>query len=76
MEAIQSATRNAAAYRGTLRTEGTVERGKQADLVLLDRDPLADIRNTRRIAAVVQGGRLRTRSDLDALLDAARDAAK
>jgi hypothetical protein len=76
MEAIQSATRNAAAYRGTLRTEGTVERGKQADLVLLDRDPLADIRNTRRIAAVVQGGRLRTRSDLDALLAAARDAAK
>jgi imidazolonepropionase-like amidohydrolase len=76
MEAIQAATRNAAAYRGALRTEGTLERGKQADIILLDADPLADIRNTRRIAAVVQGGRLRTRSDLDHLLAAARDDAK
>ncbi|MEZ5361116.1 MAG: amidohydrolase family protein [Bryobacterales bacterium] len=36
---------------------GTLEPGKQADLVLLDADPVADIRNTRRIARVMQAGR-------------------
>jgi len=35
---------------------GTVEAGKRADLVVLDANPLADIRNTRRIVAVVRGG--------------------
>jgi imidazolonepropionase-like amidohydrolase len=47
---------------------GTIAPGKTADLVLLDADPLADIRNTRRIFAVVQAGRLFSRADLDALL--------
>jgi hypothetical protein len=76
MDAIQAATRNAADYRGSLGTEGTIEPGRRADLVILDADPLADIRNTRRISAVVQGGRLRMRSDLDALLAGARQAAR
>lgn len=40
---------------------GTVEPGRHADLVLLDADPLADIRNTRRIAAVVRAGVLLSR---------------
>ena len=44
-------------------------------LVLLDGNPLADIRNVGRIAAVIQGGRLLTRTDLDALLEAVRTAA-
>jgi imidazolonepropionase-like amidohydrolase len=35
---------------------GTVERGKIADLVLIDADPLMDITNTRRISAVVMRG--------------------
>jgi imidazolonepropionase-like amidohydrolase len=43
---------------------GSIEEGKVADLVLLDADPLADIRNTRRIHAVVQGGRLVDRESL------------
>jgi imidazolonepropionase-like amidohydrolase len=34
-----------------------VEQGKLADLVLLDANPLSDIRNTRKIAAVVLGGK-------------------
>ena len=76
LAAIQAATRNAAAYRGTLDREGTIEPGKRADLVLLEADPLVDITSTRRIAAVVQGGRLRDRAALDALLAAARGAAK
>ena len=47
---------------------GTLSRGKIADIVLLDDDPLADIRNTRRIFAVIQAGHLFTRTDLDAIL--------
>ena len=37
---------------------GTIEPGKWADLVLLDADPTADIRNTRRISVVIQAGRV------------------
>ena len=48
-----------------------VERGKLADLVLLDADPLQDIHHTQRIVAVVIGGRLYDRASLDAMLAAA-----
>jgi hypothetical protein len=58
MEALQTATRNPAVYFGKLAEWGTVEAGKSADLVLLDADPLKDIRNTRKIRAVVLRGRL------------------
>jgi hypothetical protein len=44
---------------------GVVAPGRRADLLLLDADPLADIRNTRKISAVVQGGRVLRRSELD-----------
>jgi imidazolonepropionase-like amidohydrolase len=56
LEALQAATRNAAEYLSLGRTNGTVEAGKAADLVLLDANPLADIRNTRRIDAVLRNG--------------------
>src|SRR5262249_16645638 len=52
MAALQAATRNAAQFMGRLDSQGTVEAGKTADLVLLDKDPLADIRNTRSIQGV------------------------
>jgi len=64
MEALQSATRDAAEFLGKLDTLGTVEPGKFADLVLLDGDPVGDIGNTRRIAAVVVRGRLLTKAEL------------
>jgi len=57
MEALQSATRNAARFLG-LTDVGTVERGKVADLVLLDANPMVNIDDTRRIAAVVVRGKL------------------
>ena len=47
---------------------GSIEVGKLADLVLLDANPLMDIRNTQRIRAVVADGRLYRRADLDRLL--------
>ncbi len=71
LEALQTATRNPALYFGTQEEIGTVEEGKLADLVLLDADPLQDIRNTQTIAGVVLKGRYYSRKDLDAMLDAA-----
>jgi imidazolonepropionase-like amidohydrolase len=58
MAVLQAATRHPAAYLGRLAERGTVEVGRRADLVLLGADPLADIRNVRRVEAVVHGGRL------------------
>ncbi|HEV8357306.1 MAG TPA: amidohydrolase family protein [Gemmatimonadales bacterium] len=68
MEALASATRKPAEWLGLADSVGTITPGKVADLVLLDADPLADITNTRRIAAVLLRGRLFQRRDLDALL--------
>jgi imidazolonepropionase-like amidohydrolase len=64
LQALQTATRNAADFQGRLATEGTVEVGKKANLVLLEADPLRDIANTRRVAAVVVGGRFVSESEL------------
>src|SRR5205085_5584173 len=58
LEALASATSETARFLGKEKDAGTVEAGKRADLVLLDADPLVDIRNTRRIAAVLLGGRV------------------
>jgi imidazolonepropionase-like amidohydrolase len=57
LEALQAATLNPAIFFGFQRTAGTIEPGKNADLVLLASNPLADIRNTRKVAGVVVRGR-------------------
>jgi imidazolonepropionase-like amidohydrolase len=75
LAALQAATRNAAEFMGQLGRRGTIEVGKTADLVLLDKDPLADIRNTRSIQAVVLGGKLYQRAALDAMLAKAQTLA-
>lgn len=65
MEALQAATRNPARF---LRVNaGTVEPKKLANLVLLEANPLDDIRNTRRIAGVVLNGKFFDRTQLAAL---------
>jgi len=71
MQALQTATVGAAEFMGKSATQGTIEKGKAADLVLLDADPLADIHNTSRIAAVVIRGKLLDRGALDELLSSA-----
>jgi len=57
-EALRAATYEVARYLDGLDSLGTVERGKVADLVVLDADPLADIHNTRRIRLVIARGRV------------------
>jgi len=57
-DALRSATLEPARYFGMLDSLGTIAPGKLADLLLLDANPLQDIRNTRRISAVVANGRL------------------
>ncbi len=68
VEALRSATLSPAKFFGLDQTLGTIEQGKIADLVLLDANPLLDIRNTQRINAVVSNGRLFDRKALDKML--------
>lgn len=68
-EAIATGTVNAARWFGVAEALGTIAVGKQADLVLLDDDPLADIRNSRRVHGVMIRGRWLGRADLDRLLE-------
>ncbi|MGA8075595.1 MAG: amidohydrolase family protein [Candidatus Acidiferrales bacterium] len=76
MQALQTATVNAGKYLG-LADSGTIEKGKRADLVLLDANPLENISNTQKISAVVLNGRYFSRADLDGLLqEVARAAAQ
>ncbi len=56
LDAITIGTLNAAKYLAREDELGTIEPGKVADMVLLDADPLVDIRNTQRIARVFKGG--------------------
>lgn len=57
-DALESATRYAAAVLGVQATRGTIEVGKLADLVVLSADPLADIQNTRTVQFVIKRGRV------------------
>ena len=77
LQALAAATWTPARIVKKVDELGTVEVGKLADLVLLDANPLEDIRNTRRISAVVLAGKLLDRRALDALLEEAeRQAAR
>ena len=66
MEALVAATRRAAEMLEAEDIFGTVEPGKRADLLILGRDPLKDIRNTRTLEVVIRGGAIVDRSSLRA----------
>jgi imidazolonepropionase-like amidohydrolase len=76
MEALQVATSNPAKFLDAESSFGSVEPGKTADLVLLNANPLDDIRNTQKIAAVVANGRLFDRAALDEILKQVEASAK
>lgn len=67
LEALQAATLNPAAYFGKTAEWGTVAAGKTADLVVLARNPLAGIANTRSVVAVVADGRYFSPRELERL---------
>jgi imidazolonepropionase-like amidohydrolase len=67
-EALRTATLNPAKYFSATDSLGTVAPGRLGDLVLLDADPLADIRNTLKIRAVLVNGRYFDRAALDTLI--------
>jgi imidazolonepropionase-like amidohydrolase len=69
-QALETGTRNVAVFFGTLPRTGTIETGKRADLVLLDANPLTDVRNTTRRAGVMLGGRWLPKETINARLDA------
>lgn len=74
-EALRGSTIEPARMLGMEKEIGTVEPGKLADLVLLDRDPLQGIRNTQQISVVIADGKVFDRAALDALLEKAAASA-
>jgi len=75
MQALQTATRNPAKYLGVLDSLGTLEKGKVANLVLLEANPLENISNTRRIAAVMLNGKFLSKEALQKMLSDVEAAA-
>jgi hypothetical protein len=74
-QALQSATFYPALFMAKLDQYGVIDKGRQADMVVLDGNPVVDIRNTRKIDAVVLGGRYYSREELNAMLLQAQELA-
>ncbi len=58
MEALVAGTRGSAEWAGVSDRLGTIEAGKLADMLILEENPLDNIRNTRKIAKIILGGRV------------------
>ena len=74
-DALRSATIDAARFSGKAREYGSIEAGKVADMILLDANPLTDIRSTNKIAGLFFNGQYLSRAALDELLAFAEDQA-
>jgi len=66
-QVLLSATRDSARALGREKDLGTVEKGKQADLLILGADPTAEAKNLRQVRYVMRGGALRSIAELSAL---------
>lgn len=75
LEALQTATLNAARFFGMEKQSGAIGEGKLADAVLLTANPLVDIMNTQEIAGVIANGRYYSRAELDKMLAGVEAAA-
>ncbi len=67
--ALKTATITPATYLGLDKVKGSIEKGKMADLILLDKNPLEDITNTKKICGVMKSGLWFGPGDLSKLLD-------
>ncbi|HSV84835.1 MAG TPA: amidohydrolase family protein [Ramlibacter sp.] len=76
LEILRMATANAAEFLQREGSHGTVAAGQEADLVLLEANPLADVANLGRIAGVVLNGRYFSGSDLQQMKDSAAAAVR
>ncbi|HSS96017.1 MAG TPA: amidohydrolase family protein [Terriglobales bacterium] len=75
-QALEAATTNPAILMQKTDKYGAIEAGHAADLVLLEANPLEDIHNTRKIAAVILGGKYYPRAELDKMLSQVESLAK
>ncbi|WP_339841792.1 amidohydrolase family protein [uncultured Maribacter sp.] len=73
LQILQSATINGAELMGKTNTMASIESGKQADIVILNTNPLVNIESTQDIYAVINNGKYFDRGDLDLLLQRAED---
>jgi imidazolonepropionase-like amidohydrolase len=76
LEALQTATLNPVRFLGLDEQLGTIEKGKLADLVLLNANPLENIANTQKIVAVIVNGRYYSGRDLEKMLAGVAAAAR
>jgi imidazolonepropionase-like amidohydrolase len=67
IDALRTATINAVKYLKTIDSLGTIAKGKRADVVILNGNPLQDISNTKNIHAVISNGQIYHSKDLEAL---------
>jgi imidazolonepropionase-like amidohydrolase len=72
LHVLQDATLNGAEFLGRTSTMGSVEVGKNADLVVLDANPVASVESLHKIDAVVRAGFYFSRDDLKAMKDKVR----
>ncbi len=76
LEALQTATLNPARFFRMEDQLGTIEKGKLADLVFLDANPLKDIRNTQKVTGVILNGTYFSKADLQKILQRVEESAK
>jgi imidazolonepropionase-like amidohydrolase len=76
LEALQTATLNPAIFFQMEDRIGSVEKGRYADLVFLDANPLEDIRNTQKVSGVIFNGKFFNKADLQKILLRVEEAAK
>jgi imidazolonepropionase-like amidohydrolase len=67
--ALEAATKNPSMFFGTLEKVGTIEKGKKADLILLDANPLENISNTEKRVGVMLKGKYYAQTEMNKWLD-------